>query len=98
MQHLGFEEVEACVLRMYNMATQYIAMRPILDLCEGNIADSGDVGREKVVREEDTVPGGSVVSDGGIRRGSGGGRQVGRSRGISEKVNHGIYQHVIIIQ
>ena len=49
-------------------------MRPILDLCEGNIADSGDVGREKVVREEDTVPGGSVVSDGGIRRGSGGGR------------------------
>ena len=40
----------------------------------GNIAYSGDVGHEKVVGEGDTGPGGSVGSDGGIRRGGGGGR------------------------
>ena len=37
----------------------------------GNGADFGDVGREKVVREGVTGPGGSVGSDDGIRRGGG---------------------------
>ena len=40
----------------------------------GNIAYYGDVGHENVVGEEDTGPGGSVRSDGGIIRGGGGGR------------------------
>ena len=40
----------------------------------GNIADSGDVGHKKMVGEGDTGPGGSVGSDGGTRRGVGGGR------------------------
>ena len=35
----------------------------------GNIADSGDVGHEKVVGEGYTGPGGSVGSDRGISRG-----------------------------
>ena len=35
----------------------------------GNSADSGDVGREKVVGERGTGPVGSVGSCGGIRRG-----------------------------
>ena len=48
------------------------------------------MGREKVVGEVGTGPGGSVGSDGGIRRGGGGGRDRVRSRGISGKVNHGI--------
>ena len=57
---------------------------------QGNSADFGDVGLEKVVREGVTGPGGSVGSDGGIRRGGGGGRDGGRSGGSSGKVNHGI--------
>ena len=40
----------------------------------GNIAYYGDVGREKVVGEGRTGPGGSVGSDGGIIR-EGGGRR-----------------------
>ena len=57
---------------------------------QGNIEDSGDVGREKVVGEGGIGPGGSVGSDRGTRRGGGGGRDGGRSRGISGKVNQGI--------
>ena len=38
----------------------------------GNSADSVDVGREKVVGEGYTGPGGSVGSDGGTRGGGGG--------------------------
>ena len=34
MQEVVFEEVEACVIRRQNMAAQYIAMRPIMYLCE----------------------------------------------------------------
>ena len=45
-----------------------------------NGADSGYVGREKVVGEGGTGPGGSVVSDYGIRRGGWGGIDRGRSR------------------
>ena len=37
MKEAGFEEVEACVLRRHNTAAQYIAMRPILDLCEETV-------------------------------------------------------------
>ena len=37
IQEAGFEEVEACVLRRQNTAAQYIAMRPILDLCEETV-------------------------------------------------------------
>ena len=40
----------------------------------GNIAYYENVGREKVVGERDIGPVGSVGSDGGIRRGVGGGR------------------------
>ena len=40
----------------------------------GNIAYYGDVGREKVVGEGGTGPGGSVGTDGGKIRGGGGGR------------------------
>ena len=57
---------------------------------QGNSTDSGDVGREKVVGEGGTGPVGSVGSCGGIRRGGGGGRDRGRSRGSSGKVNNGI--------
>ena len=56
----------------------------------GKIIDSGDVGREKLVGEGGTGPGGSVGSGSGIRRGGGGGRDGGRSRGISGEINHGI--------
>ena len=55
-----------------------------------NIEDSGDVGREKVVGEGGNGPGGSVGTDGGIRRGGGVRIDRVRSRGISGKVNHGI--------
>ena len=55
---------------------------------QGNGIDSGGVGSEKVVEEGINGPGGSVVSDSGIRGGGGGGRDVGRSRGSSGKVNH----------
>ena len=55
---------------------------------QGNGADSGDVGREKVVVEGGTGPGGSVRSNGGIRRGGGGGIDGGRSKGTSGKLNH----------
>ena len=41
---------------------------------QGNIAYYGDVGREKVVGEGGTGPGGSVGTDGGKIRGGGGGR------------------------
>ena len=34
MQEVVFEEVEACVIRRQNMAAQYIAMCPIMSLCE----------------------------------------------------------------
>ena len=34
MQEAGFEEAEACVIRMQNTDAQYFEMRPILDLCE----------------------------------------------------------------
>ena len=37
MQEAGFENVEACVLRIQNTATQYISMRPIMDLCEETV-------------------------------------------------------------
>ena len=37
MQESGFEELEACVLRMKNTAAHYILMRPILDLCEETV-------------------------------------------------------------
>ena len=56
----------------------------------GNGTAFRDVGRHKVVVEGVNGPGGSVGSDGGIRRGVGGGRYGGRSRGSSRKVNHGI--------
>ena len=32
MQEVGFEEVEACVLRSQNTAARHIAMRLIMDL------------------------------------------------------------------
>ena len=57
---------------------------------QGNGADSGDMGHEKVVVEGDTGPGGRVGSDDGIRKGYGGGGDRGRSRGSSRKLNHGI--------
>ena len=57
---------------------------------QGDIADSGDVGCDKVVVEVGTGPVGSVGSDGGIRRGGGGGRDGGNIIGSSGKVNHGI--------
>ena len=41
---------------------------------QGNIAYYGDVGREKVVGEGGTGPGGSVGTDRGKIRGGGGGR------------------------
>ena len=41
MQEAGFEEVEACVIRRQNSAAQYIAMRPILDLCEETLHITG---------------------------------------------------------
>ena len=68
-------------VRLY--ATNY---RPL----QGNGADSGDVGREKLVVEGGTRPGRSLVSNGGIRRGGGGGRDRERIRGSISKVNHGI--------
>ena len=34
MQEMGFEGVEACVLSSQNTATQYIATRTIMYLCE----------------------------------------------------------------
>ena len=37
MQEIGFEEVEACVLRRHNTAVQYIAMRKFMDLCEETV-------------------------------------------------------------
>ena len=57
---------------------------------QGNRAYSGDVGHDKVVGEGGTGTSGSVGSDGGIRRGGGGGIDEGRSRWCSGKVNHGI--------
>ena len=62
---------------------------PDLGPLQGNSADSGDVSREKVVGEGVTGPGGSVGSEGDIRRRGGGGRDGGRNRGISGEVNHG---------
>ena len=57
---------------------------------QGNGADSGDMGHEKVVGEVATGPVGSAGSDSGIRRGGGAGKDRGRSRGRSGKLNHGI--------
>ena len=48
------------------------------------------MGLEKVAREGVTGPGGSVGSDGGIKRGGGSGIDGGGSGGSSRKVNHGI--------
>ena len=48
---MGFEEVEECVLRRYNVAAYYIAMRLILELCEETVQILGmwvvKRGREK---------------------------------------------------
>ena len=41
MQEAGFEELEACVLRRNNTDAQYIAMCPILDLCEETLHITG---------------------------------------------------------
>ena len=41
MQEAGFEEVEECVLRRHNTVTQYITLRPIMDLCEETVQLSG---------------------------------------------------------
>ena len=57
---------------------------------QGNAADSGDVGCEKVVEEGGTGPSGSVGSDGIIIRGGGDRRDGGIREGSSVKVNHGI--------
>ena len=51
----------------------------------GNSADSGDVGREKVVGEVVTGPVGIVGNDGGIRRGGGGGRDRVEAEGVVVK-------------
>ena len=84
MQEAGFEEVEACVLRIHNTAAQYIEMCQIMDLCKETVQIPG----MRVVKRwlEKEVPGGSVGSDRGIRRGGGGGRDGGRSRVSSRKV------------
>ena len=78
MQETGFKDVEACVLRRHNSG-------PL----QGNGADYRDVGREKVVGEGGTGPGESVGSDGGNRRGGGGGIDGWISGGSSRKPNHG---------
>ena len=41
MQEAGFEEVEACVLRMHNTAAQYIEMCQIMDLCKETVQIPG---------------------------------------------------------
>ena len=41
MQEVGFEEMEACVLRRQNTAIEYIVMCPILDLYEETVQIPG---------------------------------------------------------
>ena len=47
MQEAGFEEVEACVLRRQNTAAWVHCNEPNSGPPQGNVADSGDVGRER---------------------------------------------------
>ena len=49
MQEAGFEEVEACVLRRQEYSCSVHCNEPNSGPPQGNVADSGDVGREKVV-------------------------------------------------
>ena len=41
MEDTGFEDMEAYVPKRNNMATQYIEMRTILDLCEETVRRPG---------------------------------------------------------
>ena len=41
MEDTGFEDMEAYVPKRNNMATQYIEMRKILDLCEETVRRPG---------------------------------------------------------
>ena len=41
MAEAGFEEIGTYVIRRHNMAAQYIATRPILDLCERSSRRTG---------------------------------------------------------
>ena len=59
---------------------------------------TGYVGSEKLAVEGGTGPGGSVGSNDGIRRGGGYGKDGGRSREGSGKVNHGGNSHIIIVK
>ena len=52
-EEVGFEEIWAYILKRKNMVAQYIATRPITDLCK------------KMVRR----PGPGLLRDGGNRRG-----------------------------
>ena len=41
MEEAGFEEIGAYILKRQNTVLKYIAMRPILDLCEKTVQRPG---------------------------------------------------------
>ena len=41
LEEAGFEDMRAYVLKRTNSVVQYIAMRPILDLCKDTVRRSG---------------------------------------------------------
>ena len=42
MEEVGFEEIGDYILNIQNMVAQYIATRPIMDLCEKKVRRPGD--------------------------------------------------------
>ena len=60
MEEAGFEEVGAYVLKRQNTVAQYIATRPILDLCKETVRTS--------VRRRCEGLGHGLLGDGGSRR------------------------------
>ena len=90
MQEAGFEEVDAFVLRMQNTAAQYIAMRQIMDLCEETVQILGMWVVKRWWEKELLYLVGAWEVMAASEEEVGGGRDGGRSRGSSRKVNHGI--------
>ena len=90
MQETGFEGMEACVLRRLNTAAEYIVMCPILNLYEATVQIPGmwvvKRWREKELLDLLGVWEVTAASEDEF----GGGRDGGRSRGSSGKVNNGI--------
>ena len=81
--------MDTYVLKRYNSAAQYIAMRPILDLCNKTVWIPVTCVEKKVVGAGGNGPGGSSGDGhGGYRIGGGVGSYRGISGGSSREINH----------